>query len=556
MTHDLSCLFDYLDDLTGRPAPDEVHAAVSRLAITCNDVADFVRFSDAGYQRNLLRAGPWYHAWIMCWKNGQRSPIHDHGASCCVVRVLRGTLTETRFEQTPHGHIKAIGSRDLEEGAICVTQDEDLHQISNLQAGSADLVTLHIYSPPLVRMGTYSITDRSRGEDVWQEERKVIQAFPENSETPLASIQGWVTPNRLFFVRNHFQVPTIDAARWRLRVAGLVERPLELSWEELTSLPQRSVFATVECAGNGRSFLTKTAPGVQWGAGAVGHAEWTGVPLARVLEKAGLKPECVEVLFEGADSGCESDHPEPMNFARSLPVKKALDLDTILAYRMNGELLSPNHGFPLRLFVPGWYGVASVKWLDRVEAIDYRFKGYFQSKKYTVEKRTPNGVATEIVGPMTVKSEIVRPHEGATVGLGANRVFGVAWAGEDSVAAVQVSTDGGETWSAAQITGPKANYSWTLWEYLWEVAEPGQYELLARAISANGQIQPVEHDPLCAGYLIRHSRARNVVVAGARAAPERLGDVAALLYDMNSYAEENARLPLDVEIVFSLGEGI
>src|SRR5262249_14937743 len=158
-----------------------------------------------------------------------------------------------------------------------------------LQAGNADLVTLHLYSPPLLRMGTYSLLDPHRGEDIWVEERKIVTAFPENSETPLESIQGWVTPNRLFFVRNHFNMPTINTAEWRLRVEGCVERPLELTWEELIALPQRSVFATVECAGNGRSFLQERQPGVQWGAGAIGHAEWTGVPLRTVLDRAGLK---------------------------------------------------------------------------------------------------------------------------------------------------------------------------------------------------------------------------------------------------------------------------
>src|SRR5262249_19601245 len=161
------------------------------------------------------------------------------------------------------------------------------------------------------------------------EHRKVVTAVPENSETPLEAVQSWVTPTRLFFVRNHFPVPAIDLATWRLKVEGCVERPLELSWDELTALPERSVFATVECAGNGRSFLKPRVPGVPWGAGAIGHAEWTGVPLRRVLEKAGVNRSAVEVLFEGADIGTESDHPEPMHFERSLPFAKALDADTL-----------------------------------------------------------------------------------------------------------------------------------------------------------------------------------------------------------------------------------
>src|SRR4029077_2207116 len=176
-----------------------------------------------------------------------------------------------------------------------------------------------------------------------------------------------------------------------VRGKGGVERPLELTWDDLTAMPERTVFATIECAGNGRSFLQQHVHGVQWGAGAVGHAEWTGVPLRFVLEKAGVQPGAIEVLFEGADRGSESDHPEPMNFARSLPLAKARDRDTLLVLRMNGEPLTVDHGAPVRLFVPGWYGVASVKWLSRIEVLDRPFRGYFQSVKYTVQRRRKAG---------------------------------------------------------------------------------------------------------------------------------------------------------------------
>jgi DMSO/TMAO reductase YedYZ molybdopterin-dependent catalytic subunit len=388
------------------------------------------------------------------------------------------------------------------------------------------------------------------------EQRKVVTAVPENSETPRDSVRSWVTPNRLFFVRNHFEVPTLDLADYRLRIEGCVDRPAELTWDDLAALPERTVFATVECAGNGRSFLQARAAGVPWGAGAVGHAEWTGVPLRQVLEQASVRPGAVEVLCEGHDRGSEADHPEPMHFARSLPLAKALDPDTLLALRMNGEPLEPSHGFPVRLFVPGWYGVASVKWLRRIEVLDRPFRGYFQTAKYTVQRRTAHGLETVVVGPMAVKSEILRPHAGAELGLGTNRVFGVAWAGEEAVARVEVSTDAGRTWDRATPIGPQAPYSWALWEHPWEVAEPGEYVLLARAVAAGGAVQPAEHDPLNGGYLIHHSRPTAVRVGAARLRPAPLEDVEALLYDMNAYAEENARLPLDVEIAFSEGEGI
>jgi DMSO/TMAO reductase YedYZ molybdopterin-dependent catalytic subunit len=389
------------------------------------------------------------------------------------------------------------------------------------------------------------------------EQRKFVTATPENSETPLEDVRSWVTPTRLFFVRNHFAVPPIDRGAWRLSVGGRVARPRTWTWDDLAALPERTVFATVECAGNGRSFLRPHAHGVPWGAGAIGHAEWTGVPLRLVLQEAGVRPGAVEVLCEGTDRGSEADHPEPMNFARSLPLDKALDPDTLLATRMNGEPLEPNHGYPLRLFVPGWYGVASVKWLCRIEVLDAPFRGYFQATKYTVRRRTADGVEAAAIGPMRVKAEVIRPRGGDVLGPGTNRLVGVAWAGQEAVARVEVSTDGGRTWGDAELLGPRAAYSWTLWEYLWEVSDAGPYALLARATAAGGQVQPAEHEPLNGGYLIHHSRPVEVrVEAIRRSVAARPGDIDALVYDMNAYAEENSRLPLDVALEFAGGEGI
>ena len=385
--------------------------------------------------------------------------------------------------------------------------------------------------------------------------RRVVVAAPENSETPLGDVRSWVTPRDWFFVRNHFDVPAIALPQWRLRVEGLVERPAWWGWDELAALPQRTVFATVECAGNGRSFLARKAAGVQWGAGAIGHAEWTGVPLHLVLERAGLKPGATEVLFEGADRGTEPDHPEPMPFARSLSLAKALHPDTLLATHMNGEPLEPSHGFPLRLFVPGWYGVASVKWLARIDVRDRPFDGYFQTTKYTVDRRTPDGLERVVVGPMVVKSEIVRPAHGEALGVGTHRVFGLAWAGEDAVAGVDVSLDGGGSWRPVSLIGPRAPYSWCLWEYAWEVRSPGAYTLLARATSTGGHVQPAEHDPLNGGYVINFSRPTVVEVRAARVEDD-LSDPSAWRYDLRRFAEQNARAPLDVMLDLTAGAGI
>jgi DMSO/TMAO reductase YedYZ molybdopterin-dependent catalytic subunit len=407
-----------------------------------------------------------------------------------------------------------------------------------------------------MRQGFDLVNCRRCREKSMLEQRRIVTATPENSETPIEGVRSWVTPNRLFFVRNHFDVPGADLETWRLPVEGCVERPMTWSWDELSELPERSVFATVECAGNGRSFLQPAVHGVQWGAGAIGHAEWTGVPLRLLLHRAGIKPEATEVLFEGADRGTEADHPEPMAFARSLPLEKALDPDTLLATRMNGEPLEPIHGFPVRLLVPGWYGVASVKWLRRIEVLREPFQGYFQTTKYTIQRPGPSGLERVIVGPMALKSEIIRPHPGESLGVGTNRLFGVAWAGADALARVEVSTDGGRLWNDADLIGPRAPYSWSMWEYLWEVAEPGPYTLLARSISSSGEAQPTEHNSLLGGYLIHHSRPTEVLVLKTRHIRDERADAETLIYDMNAYAEANTRFPLDVELEFTGGEGI
>jgi cysteine dioxygenase len=164
-TATLPDLIAYLDALSGRAPLDDLLELLACLEVEPADLAEHVRFSTQGYTRNLVRAGPWYNLLVLCWKNGQRSPIHDHTGSSCAVRVLRGVLTETAFAFAPHGRVKAVGSRDLAAGAVCGSQDRDLHQVSNLQDGDADLVTLHVYSPPLRWMGTYSLTDDTRGRE-------------------------------------------------------------------------------------------------------------------------------------------------------------------------------------------------------------------------------------------------------------------------------------------------------------------------------------------------------------------------------------------------------
>lgn len=343
--------------------------------------------------------------------------------------------------------------------------------------------------------------------------RKVITRTPENSETPLVNQRGWITPTESFFVRNHFDVPEIDNSSWRLSLAGCVDSSIELGWDELDSMPQHSLFATLECAGNGRAYLEQRAAGVQWGCGAIGNAEWSGVPFRDLVENSQIDESAREVVFEGADRGREGGVDGEISFARSLPLDVALHPDTIVALRMNGETLTPAHGYPARLIVPGWYGVASVKWLHSVSFVDRPFDGYFQTVKYTVERDTRFGMNREIVGAMQPKSEITRPSHEERLKPGRHYVEGIAWAGDEAVAAVELSCDGGNSWRCADLQGSPSACCWTAWRACWDVSVEGKYSLLSRVISSSGKVQPMRHDPLNGGYIINFSRPTEVVVS-------------------------------------------
>src|SRR5437870_5467261 len=236
---------------------------------------------------------------------------------------------------------------------------------------------------------------------------------PENLEFPFSTLSSSLTPNEQFFVRSHFSVPNLDLRNWELKVEGRVARQLVLTYDELTRMPARTVTMVMECAGNSRIFLSPKVGGLQWELGAVGNAEWTGVPLAEILQRAGLKPDAVEVVLEGADSGeikKEPISPGKISYARSLPLSKALTPEVILAYQMNGEPLTSAHGYPLRAVVAGWYGMASVKWLRRILVIDRVFRGYFQTSDYTFwEKRDGLPIQLLPVAEVEVKAEIARP---------------------------------------------------------------------------------------------------------------------------------------------------
>jgi DMSO/TMAO reductase YedYZ molybdopterin-dependent catalytic subunit len=336
----------------------------------------------------------------------------------------------------------------------------------------------------------------------------IRESEPENLEFPFATLDSFITRNEFFYIRNHFPVPKLDVRTWSLKVEGAVERPLELRYEELLQMPSRTVTALLECAGNSRVFLTPRVRGVAWQSGAVGNAEWTGVPLGAVLERAGLRPSAVEVVLDGADRGEVRDEPRSpgvISFSRSLPLAKAQQADVLLAYRMNGVELSPAHGYPLRAIVPGWYGMASIKWLTRLVVVEQPFQGFFQSLDYTYWKRD-HGLPTLVpITELHVKAAIARPTFQEVVAAGsACKVHGAAWSGETEVQSVQVSTDG-KQWHEARLLGKAVPYAWRLWEYEWRTpSTPGRYTLRARAKDRKGRTQPEQHDPDRRTYQISH----------------------------------------------------
>jgi DMSO/TMAO reductase YedYZ molybdopterin-dependent catalytic subunit len=334
------------------------------------------------------------------------------------------------------------------------------------------------------------------------------QRNPDNLEFPFHSLKDFLTPNDLFYVRNHFPAPRLGAKSWRLQVAGAVERPLELSLAQLQEMPSRTMPMTLECAGNGRAFLVPLPKGVIWHLGAVSTAEWTGVPLASVLQKAGVRPSAVEVVLEGADRGEPATDPKPpgtIHFARSLPLGKARRPEMLLAWAMNGKELSPDHGFPLRAVAGGWYGMAAVKWLTRVVVVERPFRGYWQTVDYAVWKRRGDEPSLEPITEMDVKSSIARPAAGAVLAAGSDHeISGAAWGGESDVVGVEVSTDGGRTWSAASLQGRPVPFAWRLWSCTWQRPAPGEYVLMARATDRRGRVQAMRRDPDRRNYMISH----------------------------------------------------
>lgn len=339
-----------------------------------------------------------------------------------------------------------------------------------------------------------------------------IQHRPFNAETPFAALAGSRTPTGQFYVRSNFDVPVagetvVDADTWPVLVGGAVASPRTVTLAELKRLPHRHVDATMECAGNGRKLMDPVPGGTPWGLGAVSTGRFTGVALRDALELCGaLGDDVVEIAFEAADEGVvEGDvagqgRRQPVRFARSMPIEQALHPDTLLAWSMNDEPLTPAHGYPLRVFVPGWYGMASVKWVTRIEARTTPFEGHFQTDRYVYIGDSDVLDGTPVTR-MRVRALILSPESGATLSGDAIaagvRVRGIAWSGFGAVRTVEVSDDGGRSWHAAVVTPAGSPYAASHWHFDWRpdagwFADGRGIELIARATDEAGHVQPME----------------------------------------------------------------
>jgi DMSO/TMAO reductase YedYZ molybdopterin-dependent catalytic subunit len=337
----------------------------------------------------------------------------------------------------------------------------------------------------------------------------IRQTEPNNLEAPFDRIDSYITPTGLFYIRSHFPAPSLELASYLLRIDGAVRRPFTLSYEELRSMRSETRVATLECAGNSRVFLVPPAQGAQWELGAVGNAEWTGVPLRALLERADLQDDACEIVLEGADRGTPKEEPVPpgpISYARSLPRDKAVQPEVLIAYQMNGRDLPRDHGYPVRAIVPGHYGMASVKWLTQIEAVREPFHGYWQTSDYAYWASMDGKPVRRALGEMKLKSEIARPRVYET--LVPNQIYtvsGAAWAGETDVSEIAVSADGGQTWAKAEFLDPVRRHAWRRWKFDWLTPKkPGRYTLLARAGDANGLLQPGAHDQSYGSYVINH----------------------------------------------------
>jgi DMSO/TMAO reductase YedYZ molybdopterin-dependent catalytic subunit len=334
--------------------------------------------------------------------------------------------------------------------------------------------------------------DGSReGRNLYERHHIPRSFFPENKELPLTMPTERITPVPLFYRRNHMPYPIVELHKWHLSVEGCIKSPLRLNYSDLLRLPKITLPVTLECAGNKRALWDPKTQGEQFALGAISNAIWTGVPLNTVLDVADVKPEAMEIVFEGMDVGFRTDMPDVLSYSRSLPLTKAMHPDTLLALYMNFEPLSVEHGCPVRLIVPGWYAMASVKWLRRIVVMDHPFDGPFQTRDYVLLTEPHDYVNAVPVTEIQVNSSISYPLDQQVIRRGRHYVYGIAWSGSTRVESISVSTDGGYHWRPAICLDSKQQYSWRRWVFQWNVQHPGEYTIMSRATDELGATQPL-----------------------------------------------------------------
>lgn len=328
----------------------------------------------------------------------------------------------------------------------------------------------------------------SQSTDPIGQDLELVKHEPFNAETPTSALANAITPTTQIFVRSNFAVPALAGEAHRLAITGMVAHAFDISVGELRSLRQlcSDVTMTMECAGNGRIDLCPLPTGELWADGAVSTSRWTGLPLRILLERAEVDANAIEILVEGADTGPTSDG-STAGFGRSLSIADAMRDDVLLAFDVNGGPLTAAHGAPLRLIVPGWYGMASVKWVTRISALPHHYEGYFQSRRYIYDE--PGQDPTPVTR-VRVKSMITSPAAGTTIARGVIDIAGWAWTGNGSIARVEVAIDGGSGWRDAELLQRDSNFAWTRWMLRWEPDHGGRHALRSRATDSAGNTQP------------------------------------------------------------------
>lgn len=310
-------------------------------------------------------------------------------------------------------------------------------------------------------------------------------------ETPLDVFVADEINNEDFFIRSHFDMPDINTRNWKLSVTELNGYGVDYTYERLMAFPKHEVTVTLECAGNSRSSVQPSCEGMLWNHGGVGRSNWSGVSVQTLLAQMEDISESTHVLFLGHDSGNE-DHDGPVsNYGMSIPLSKAMDVDTILAYEMNGRVLPQAHGYPMRLIVPGWYGMASVKWVTGIRIVDKPHDGFHQSKYYVyVTPGMQEAQSSDRVSVMKVKSLITSIKRGQRLKTGVQTIHGKAWSGSGPIQKVEISTDNGNNWQITGLAQSQSKYDWQHWSYDWTTNSPGRFLISVRATDSLGNVQP------------------------------------------------------------------